>query len=378
MADDLFEERTVWQSTPLRLQIEANRRCQIRCVHCDIQHVPDSVMDFGIIERLFEEAGDGAIEIMPYTGGEPALAPLEDIANLCRRKNAYLTFTTNGMLLHGARYERIADVMGRLCFSFHSHLPEVFERIERGARYETVLENFRACIRIAERYGTQVLAGSCLMNDNIEQLGDWFQFVADLGVRQVGLTNLHPNTPDRDRLDVRGNRSATEIEDLVGRAMEVAIRNGVFVETNVPEAYYTRFPANVPSRRTPFDILQDMNGICAFFRPGFCTLAAIMLVVEYDGTVLPCCRGHLPIGNLHRESFQDIWNGERMQRLRQSFLQRTLYRECFGCMNFYSDTLHPSVPPIADLGVSFHEAFASREAPAGEIHGTDHRSEDSR
>ena len=71
--------------------------------------------------------------------------------------------------------------------------------------------------------------------------------------------------------------------------MEVARARGVFVETNVAEAYYTKFPQNQVTRPTPFDIFNDLNALPSMFSPGFCALLANTVTIEYDGTVLPCC-----------------------------------------------------------------------------------------
>jgi MoaA/NifB/PqqE/SkfB family radical SAM enzyme len=77
------------------------------------------------------------------------------------------------------------------------------------------------------------------------------------------------------------------------------------------------------------------------------------MTVEHDGSVLACVRARMVLGNLHEESLAEIWNGERMQALRRSFVEGSLYRQCFACRSFYSDALHPSVPPLRDSGVCF-------------------------
>lgn len=358
-AQDLWSGRTTWESTPLRLQIESHRRCQLSCFHCEIEHDPATRMDPARIERIFEAFGEGVIEAIPYIGGEPTLGSLEDFAALCRRYHCWMTFTTNGLLLDGARFRKIADACGRVVFSFHAHREDLWRRIEPRLDFARLLTNLRACVAIAAAYDIQMLAGIVLLEANIDHLAAWFQTVADLGIRQVGFTKCHPNTPDAKRIDPYCRRAPAEIEDLVGRGMEVALRNGIFVETNIPEAYYTRYPENRPRRTTRFDILQDMNGICSLFRPGFCPLLANLITVEWDGTVVPCCRAHMVLGREGAEDLRSIWNGERIRRLRSTFARRSILRECSGCMDFYSDPMHPSVPPMADEGTWFAQEYGA-------------------
>jgi radical SAM protein with 4Fe4S-binding SPASM domain len=352
-AQDLAQGRLVWESGPLRLQIEPNRRCQLRCRHCDIVHFPKSELPLELLRRSFDELGDGVIELMPYVGGEPTLAPLEEIAELAREHGSYLNFTTNGVLFDRRLAERIIDACGRIIFSFHSFEPEVMGFIAPGIDHRKLVANMRACVEVAAPLGVPVLAGTCLMDVNIERLAEHFRFIAELGIRQVSFTKLHPNTAERETLDVYGRRSPGEIEHLVGRAMEAAIECGVFVETNVPEGYYTRYPENTKRVPSPYEVLSEVNALPSLYRPGFCPLLSNSMTVEHDGSVIACVRARMVLGNLHEESLAAIWNGARMQALRRAFLERDLYRECFGCMNFYSDTLHPSVPPIRDSGVWF-------------------------
>ena len=353
--DDLSQGRLVWKSTPLRVQLEPNRTCNLACLHCDIRHRPTYVLDARVIESLFDEVGAGCIEVMPYAGGEPTLAPLREMAPLMRRHGCYYSFTTNGLLMTGDYFRTIADVTGRVTFSVHGHTPEIFARMVPGADFDLIVRNMRECLRIAEATGAQMLCGLVINRFNFEQLPAWFEWIGDLGFRHAGLTNLYPGTQRMDQLGV--DRSPQETEDVVGRAMRVAIARGIFVETNVPEAYYTRFPENRPTRRSPFEVFADLNGLPGLFRPGFCPLVANTIMVEWDGTVLPCVRQHYPLGNLHRERFSALWNGERMQRLRATFLERALFSGCVQCRDFFCDSQHPGQPAVRELGHSFADEF---------------------
>jgi radical SAM protein with 4Fe4S-binding SPASM domain len=120
----------------------------------------------------------------------------------------------------------------------------------------------------------------------------------------------------------------------VGRALEAALELGVFVETNVDEIF--RDPRLEDPRDSPFRVLQENAAIVELFRPGFCISTAIMALVEWDGTVIPCCRDHIVLGNLHQQSFMDIWNGAQMRDLRASFFRRELRDYCKRCMGFYN------------------------------------------
>ena len=332
--DDLYGERLEWESVPFRLMLEPNRRCNVQCLHCDIERAGTRHLALPVIARLMDEIGWGTMEILPFVGGEPTLAPIAELAALARRTNNYLNFTTNGLLFTHEYYSEIADVVSRVHFSLHSHLPEVHARIMPGVDFDRLVRNVEAAVEIAEDSGAQILAGMVLMDSNLDGLADYVRFVAELGVRRVILQKLYPQSHAFPAEGLAVHRTPEEIRRQVSAAMDAAAELGVFVETNVDEAFGDARNQNPFS--SPFDILQDYSHVVELYRPGFCISTAIMLLIEWDGTVLPCCRDRIPLGNLNNTSFQGIWNGEPMKRLRASFFERELRPFCKRCMGFYN------------------------------------------
>ena len=330
---DLFEERLEWQSVPFRLMLEANRRCNVKCVHCDIERAGTGSLSNEILERLLEEVGWGSMEIMPFAGGEPTLAPIEFLAGLARRHNNYLNFITNGFLFDKSYYRSIADVTARVHFSMHSHRKEVAERIMPGVSFEVLVRNIADAVRIAAETGAQILCGLVVMDQNLEELDDYVRFVYDLGVRRVIFQKLYPWTKAGAEFGL-GRRTAGEIRFHVRRALDTAVELGVFLETNVDDAFGD--PRNQDPHSSRFDVLQENVAIVDLFNPKFCISTATTVLVEWDGTMIPCCRDHIVLGNLHQSSFQELWNGEEMRRLRASFFRRELRPFCKGCMGFYN------------------------------------------
>ncbi|MCB9882008.1 MAG: radical SAM protein [Planctomycetes bacterium] len=335
MAHDLRMERVVWESVPFRLQLEMNRRCNVKCTHCDIGRSNTGELDLAIVERLLDAVGWGSMEIMPFVGGEPTLAPLVPLAKLARRHRNWFNLTTNGLLFTRAYYESIADVTARVHFSLHSHRRATHERIMPGAPFDTVLQNVTDAVRIAETTGAQILTGMTVMDSNLDELVDYVHFVADLGIRRIIFQKLYPWTKvyERERLDRR--YGASQRADLFARVVDAAVQRGIFLETNVDEIFVDHRNDVDLHPRGRFDILNESAEIVNLFRPGFCISTAISVLVEWDGTLIPCCRDHIVLGNLHEHDFLDLWNGEPMRRLRASFFENSLRPFCAGCMAFY-------------------------------------------
>lgn len=333
-ARDLEEGRLTWESVPFRIQIESNRRCNTSCMHCDIERAGTGELSVRVVESLLDEVGWGSLEIMPFVGGEPTLARMEVLAPLVRRHNNFLNFTTNGFLFTGEYFQAIADITARVHFSLNSPRRDVDMRIMPGLDFDQRVRNLRDTARMAKSTGAQVLAGLVVMDCNLEDLERFVHFVADLGVERVIFQKLYPASKLFSRESVEVRRSPDEVAEHVGRALDAALELGVFVETNLDQIFGDRRNQNPRSSR--FDFLQDNSHIVELFRPGFCIATANSVLIEWDGTVIPCCRDHYVLGNLNDSSFQELWNGERMKRLRSSLFDRELRPHCRRCMDFYN------------------------------------------
>jgi radical SAM protein with 4Fe4S-binding SPASM domain len=314
--------------------LEANRRCNVKCLHCDIERGGMGDLPLPVIERLLDEVGWGSMEIMPFVGGEPTLAPIAELAALARRHNNYFNFITNGLLFTRRFHEAIADVTARVHFSIHSHRPEVHRRIMPGLDFDTQVRNIRDAAELGEQHGSQILVGAVVMESNLPDLAAYVRFAAGLGVRRVILQKLYPWTRAFGTEGVDGRLPRELVRKHVQEALATAVDLGVFLETNLDDAFGE--PRNRNPHDSRFEVLQDNSHVVELFRPGFCISTAITIRVEWDGTVMPCCRDQIVLGNLHTQSFLEIWNGEPMQRLRETFFRRELRPYCKRCMAFYN------------------------------------------
>ena len=61
------------------------------------------------------------------------------------------------------------------------------------------------------------------------------------------------------------------------------------------------------------------------------------LSILWDGKVVPCCFDYdnlYNLGNAETQSFDEIWNGEKMQKLRKEFINNKVTNKlCANCRN---------------------------------------------
>jgi radical SAM protein with 4Fe4S-binding SPASM domain len=84
--------------------------------------------------------------------------------------------------------------------------------------------------------------------------------------------------------------------------------------------------------------LADKYGIILIFdedeSPG-CIWPWRGIYITYDGEVTACCKITEPLefglGNLLKQDFWEVWNGEKYQKLRNLLRERKSPPECVGC-----------------------------------------------
>jgi len=63
----------------------------------------------------------------------------------------------------------------------------------------------------------------------------------------------------------------------------------------------------------------------------YCLMPWIHFHTGNDGIAQACCVANIPYGNINKESFNTIWNGDRINQLRQKFAKGELDKRCAYC-----------------------------------------------
>ena len=93
------------------LNVELTSRCNVACSYCDVNRElgrPNQDLDLAVYARLLEET-PGLQTVLPFQWGEPLLyEPLDEALELASARGLRSYLTTNGTLLDGGRFARLA------------------------------------------------------------------------------------------------------------------------------------------------------------------------------------------------------------------------------------------------------------------------------
>lgn len=322
---------TVLESVPPQVRISLARKCNIKppCVYCqwDFRKVQEEACsDSPADPRSLGSFYDMAIEFVDCSIGEPFLIPdFAAVAEEFVRKGAWLSFTTNGLLMTEEKYRPLLGRKGRICISLDAPDAVTYSWY-RGEGFDRVVGNVRRLCELRNSRGgmPEVYIACLAMRSNRARVHEVMALAADMGADGFLLRSLSAeNHIDRPAAERGGHFFDYEHErldlpshlDLAERLRPLAEELGL--DYIVDEQHY------VPQSA---DVSQPLCG-----EPW---KTAYIL----DRGILPCCFASLPVaswdqrGGLSVEEFvRQSLNAPLMQDIRASLARGELSAYCLGC-----------------------------------------------
>jgi radical SAM protein with 4Fe4S-binding SPASM domain len=269
---------------PKYILIESTGKCNLSCPMCPRELVKFEPADIPmpLFEKVIEESKDFLEFIVPYGGGEPMLNPhIFDMIRFCRERNLRVGFSTNGTINNPEKNRNLLESgLDYVIFAFDGATKETYEKYRRGAKFEDTRDRILQFLSLKQemKAGTFTIIQMVRLKDNASEVDAFRKMWSIPGVDQVRIKE--------DEMQFSG--------------------------TAIPRSHARS------QRRNP----------CHHLWQG-------PVYVNHDGSVFPCCymwRGE-PIGNADHEPLVQIWNNDRMQKLRQAHVAGKLeaYPDCVHC-----------------------------------------------
>jgi radical SAM protein with 4Fe4S-binding SPASM domain len=285
LATSYLMRRARVRGKPLTLTIGSTTKCNLFCPMCMRQrlHFPPQNMEISLFRKIIDDGRDFLEFVVPYGIGEPLLNPeIYDMISYCTRNGIPTGISTNGTVLSEKASRRLIEAgLEYIIFAFDGATRETYETYRKGASFEKVRNNILKFLQIKKEMQSRIF---CIV-----------QMVA-----------LKENIKEAKALIQMWNVEG--IDDIRIKKDEVHNEGCAIEGSTLPR----------PSPRRPCYLLWRGP-----------------MYIHYDGTVLPCCYIYPEpvIGNIKTESLDEIWNSEKMVRLREAHIHGDLrdYKTCQNC-----------------------------------------------
>jgi len=270
---------------PLSLSIESTAKCNLFCPMCprEYLHFPPRNMEIDLFRKIIDEGKDFLEFAVPYGVGEPLLNPeIYDMIAYCRQAGVPSGLSTNATVLTEQAGRRLIQAgLDYIIFAFDGATRETFEKYRKGADFDKVRRNIHTFLGVKKDLGSKIFCIIQLvrLRDNRGEIPELMRMWRIEGIDEIRIK--------KDEAHIEG--------------------------TAVPGEGGARPPLKHP---------------CYLLWRG-------PMYIHYDGTVFPCCYIYPdePVGNARRNTLQEIWNSERMVRLRDAHIRGDLgrYQACRNC-----------------------------------------------
>jgi radical SAM protein with 4Fe4S-binding SPASM domain len=302
---------------PAGLLISPVTQCNLNCTHCISRSTRKSLsrLDPGTRENILRWCKEGKVSgvATDYSGDILwADAHFGNELDFFLSLQVPFSIDTNGVCLSGPVIPRLLKSRLRaINVSLDAARPETYKRIRRGAPpLASVLANigeFSTALTAANlRHDIRLSVSFALMTGNIDELPDFIRIASKLDVPAVFCRHLEVYTEEM------------ESESLIFQPERFNLRRREAMEAAEQMGLTLIIPPE-------FDDTLDGNGRMPCLEPW---RSAVILG---NGDVTACCIPGTVIGNLHENTMEEIWQGERFQDFRRKVNSSDPPASCRAC-----------------------------------------------
>ncbi len=288
---------SVSNSIDFFVQWHLTERCNLRCKHCYQAGSRYDELSVAEIKNVSEEISEMlrawsetyAVTFSPslnITGGEPFLhEDIFDILEDMRRRGFDIFILSNGILIN-AETARLLSWLGIRGVQVSIEGPEkIHESIRGRGSFHAAIRGVRHLIDA----GIKVTLNVTLSGINADHFMDIVGLASSLGVQRLGFSRLVPSGRGAGLLNMM--LSGEKLKEIYRAIFSLNIK-GLDLVTGDPVA--TQMSAHDKT---------DAGSVPT----GGCAAGVSGLTILPDGTVTPCRRLPIAIGNVRRDALREIW-----------------------------------------------------------------------
>jgi AdoMet-dependent heme synthase len=299
-------------------------RCNLRCKHC-YQNSPDNYKDMSIenwitVANIFDQLGSkwGMDIDVALTGGEPFTRrkDLFCIIDHIEQKNNIKSFDilSNGLMITNddISFLKTKKKLKRIQISLEGHNEALHDSIRGTGSLSGALK----AIKLLKENNINVSVMMTLSKRNYKYIENVYDLLVELKVDAFAVDRFIP-----ERVDNHG------------------FNNEVLSREEIQEAFTTYLRLNdkhkcSTTKLVPYKALFCLLGDETENEIGAaCSAGKSALDILPDGTILPCRRLPIPLGNILKDNIYEIWfNNEVLWSLRNT---NNLKGKCNGCDYLY-------------------------------------------
>jgi radical SAM protein with 4Fe4S-binding SPASM domain len=288
---------TINQAHDFFIQLHLTERCNLRCTHCYQTGAKTDEMSLSEIKDIAAETAEmlkvwsdiHCIEFSPsfnVTGGEPLLRrDLYGIIEEIGSRGFEIYLLSNGTLIDQSAAKTLARLGVKGVQVSIEGPREIHERIRGKGSFTASLRGVKHLLEA----GLTVTLNVTLSELNADHFAELVTLSSSLGVQRLGFSRLVPS-----------GRGAGLVDKMISKQKIKEIYEGIFSLSAGGLEIVTGDPVAV---QMSSDEGEDAGAVAT----AGCAAGLSGLTILPDGTLTPCRRLFIPLGNVRKDGLREVW-----------------------------------------------------------------------
>lgn len=294
-----------WAPQPNHLLLEVTDNCNLNCVMCRRKELGGQNLSIKEFKYILSQL-PGLKEITIVGRGESFMNPdIYEMLKIGKSKNINFTIITNGTLLTENNIKEIPNNVRQIIISVDSPVPEKYEKIRRGGKFNLVIENIKNLRKLKKDIYIRI--NVVIMEENIEDLPKFSELANTIKIDEINLFNLKASD------DFFAKKHGDNFKNLKQKLIELknaANNKGIKIEAQ-------------PLFKKPTQCVSPWSSLRIFLNGDYYPCCAMGVATPirkecYLGITINTPQQQYKMGNIFDGDFKKKWNGKDYKLLRKT------------------------------------------------------------
>lgn len=304
-------------ASPMDVELLLTHNCNLKCKHCfqSSESHSDRRNHLSVSEwkRIFRQLESVNVYNVIISGGEPMIYPhFEELLRIATDLRMSFSILTNGMLISDSNLDIFKKKNVSVTISLDGATAELHEYLRGRNTYKRLMRN----IELLVENDVKLNIAHVVNTHNKKHLEELVCFLIDKGVKNLSINLVEPE-----------GRASSNSYLILNSKEEQQMREKI---NCLQSRYADRIKINFPN-------LSYRKNIDGFSKEEkvYCAAGTKRVAISSDGCVYPCVYAFnlpfLKMGDLKRESLQNIWKKETEWRLMRGGITTSQIYTCNSC-----------------------------------------------
>jgi radical SAM protein with 4Fe4S-binding SPASM domain len=287
---------------PIYIEIGLYGGCSQRCIFCalDFLKYKPNVLDEGCLKNFIREAAENGVKAILCAGeGEPLLYKnAAEIIVFIKKAGMDVALSTNGVMFDKEKAKKTLGYLTWLKISLDAGLDKSYAIIHGTKKedFNIAIENLKEAVKIRDKnkYSCTIGAQYLLIPQNYREVVIAAMILRDIGVDYLVIKPYSQHPSSNNKIDLK-----------------IKYKNLFYLEKELEK--YSKNGFQIIFRRHAMEKLKEEIPYKRCLGLSFATF------ITARGDVYPCSvffgKKDFVFGNIRNESFKEIWEGKRRERI---------------------------------------------------------------